>query len=258
MSDLAPQVVWPSPVGADRAQRRRRVAASASFWAIVATGAGLTVAAAVNGAASLASSDGELWILAALAVAADLVPFRLPPPARRTTTYLLSPCFCFSILLLYPPANGVLTQVLAVAVAAPRLRLRWPSLAFLTARLVCSLAVAGWVASIVRGSTGRKYLPGVGELRIAVGLALVFLAVTMAISFIGALLSYSTRSEILAQTRIEVIARSAVLLLGVVIVSTPTIWSHALLFVPLLGGISSRGSWRNGSVGWSTTRSPVC
>src|SRR5262249_24053093 len=72
MSTLAPQVVWPSSVWVDQAQRRRRVAASATFWAIVAAGAGVTIAAAVNGAASVAASDGELWILAALAVAADL------------------------------------------------------------------------------------------------------------------------------------------------------------------------------------------
>jgi hypothetical protein len=235
MSDLAPQVVWPSSVWVDRTQRWRAGAASAAFWAIVAAGAGLTIAAAVNGWASVASSDGELWILAALALAADLVPFRLPAPTRRTTTFLLSPCFCFSILLLYPAANGVLTQALAVAVAAPRLRLRWPSLAFLGARLVCSLAVAGWVAGALRHSTARKSNPGVSELRIAVILELVFLAVTTAISVIGALLSNATRSEIVAQTRIEVIARGSVLLIGVVIVSTPTIWSHALLIVPLIG-----------------------
>src|SRR5215475_1754725 len=236
MSDLAPYVVWPSSVWVDRTQRLRRVAASAAFWAIVAAGAGLTVAAAVNGLPSYPSADKDLWILAALALAADLVPFRLPPPARRTTTFLLSPCFCFSILLLYPPANGVVTQVLAVAVAAPRLHLRWPSFAFLVARLVCSLSVAGWVADALRGPSPQgKYLPGVAEIHIAVPVALVFLAVTMTISFVGALLSDATRREVLAQLRIEVIARSSVLLIGVVIVSTPTIWSHALLAVPLLG-----------------------
>jgi hypothetical protein len=160
MSDLAPHVVWPSSVWADRNQRWRRVAASAAFWAIVAAGAGLTVGAGFNGLPPYPSADPDLWILAGLALAADLVPFRLPPPARRTTTFLLSPCFCFSILLLYPPANGVVTQVLAIAVAAPRLRLRWPSLAFLTARLVCSLTVAGWVADALRGPAPQaKYLP---------------------------------------------------------------------------------------------------
>src|SRR6478752_1459230 len=56
MSDLAPQVVWPSSVWVDRTQRWRAVAASAAFWAIVAAGAGLTIAAAVHGWASVVSS----------------------------------------------------------------------------------------------------------------------------------------------------------------------------------------------------------
>src|SRR5262245_48202984 len=236
MSDLAPHVVWPSAVWADRTQRRRRVAASAAFWAIVVAGAGLTVAAALTGLPSYASADKDLWILAALALAADLVPFRLPPPARRTTTFLLSPCFCFSILLLYPPANGVVIQVLAVAIAAPRLHLRWPSLAFLTARLVVSLSVAYLFARALQDSRLRvPHAPTFTESRIAVPVALVFLAVTMVISFVGARLSDATHTEMLGQMRIEVIARSSVLLIGVVIVSTPTIWSHALLAVPLVG-----------------------
>src|SRR5262245_53855517 len=182
MSDLAPHVVWPSAVWADRAQRWRRAAASAAFWAIVIGGATFTVASVVHGLPSYPSADKDLWILAFLALAADLVPFRLPPPARRTTTFLLSPCFCFSIMLLYPPANGVMTQVAAIAVAAPRLHLRWPSLAFLTARLACSLTVAGWVANALHGpSQQSRYLPGVAETHVAVPAALVFLAVTMAI-----------------------------------------------------------------------------
>jgi EAL domain-containing protein (putative c-di-GMP-specific phosphodiesterase class I)/GGDEF domain-containing protein/anti-anti-sigma regulatory factor len=172
----------------------------------------------------------------ALAVAADIVPFRLPPPARRTTTFLLSPAFCFSILMLYPPANGVIAQLLAIAVAAPRLHLRWPSLAFLTARLVCSFAAAGWAADVLRGPTQQvKYIPGPDDIRVAVPVALVFLGVTLVISLVGALLSDATRHEIWGQVRIEVVARCSVLLIGVIIVSTPTLWSHLLLFVPLLG-----------------------
>jgi hypothetical protein len=109
-------------------------------------------------------------------------------------------------------------------------------LAFLTARLVCSLAVAGWVADALQGTAPKmRHLPGVAETRTAVPVALVFLAVTLVISFVGALLSDATRAEILAHIRVEVIARASVLLIGVIIVSTPTIWSHALLFVPLVG-----------------------
>src|SRR5215813_9013908 len=88
MSDLAPHVVWPSSVWVDRTQRLRRVAASAAFWTIVAAGAGLTVAAFFESLPFYFSSADDIWILAGLAAAADLVPFRLPPPARRTTTFL--------------------------------------------------------------------------------------------------------------------------------------------------------------------------
>jgi predicted signal transduction protein with EAL and GGDEF domain len=234
MSDLTPDVVWPASTEVDET-RWRRIAAPVAFWTVMIAGAALTLAAPLNAPDSLRAADGELWVLAALALAADLVPFRLPRPARQTTTFLLSPCFCFSILLLYPPASGILIQVVAVALVAPRLRLPWPSLAFLAARLVCSLGAAGWAAEIIRGrNITKRYIPGPREFGIAVVVALVFLAVTMAISVVGAFLSRATRAEIGAQLRIEVIARGSVLLIGVIIVSTPTLWSHALLAVPLL------------------------
>jgi hypothetical protein len=174
------------------------VALSVAFWAIVAGGAGLAVLSSLRGWRAYATEDSEIWVLLALAVAADFMPFRLPPPARRTTTFLLSPAFCFSILILYPPANGVIAQLVALAVAAPRLRLRWPSLAFLTARLVCSFAAAGWAADLLRGPTQQvKYIPGPQDIGVAVPVALVFLGVTLAISLVGALLSDATKREVL-------------------------------------------------------------
>ncbi|MEV0719018.1 bifunctional diguanylate cyclase/phosphodiesterase [Asanoa sp. NPDC050611] len=236
MSDLSPDVVWPSSAWRDGTRRWRSVAASAAFWLVVGAGAVFIGVAAFNGLPSYPSAHMDIWILAGLALASDLVPFRLPPPARRTTTFLLSPCFCFSIFLLYPPATGVVVQVLAIAFAAPRLHMRWPSLLFLTARLVWALTIAGWVANYLRRSdTQTEYVPSLTETRIAVPAALVCLGVSVAISLVGALLSSATHREMLAQLRMEVIARSSVLLIGVIIVSTPTLWSHALLAIPLIG-----------------------
>jgi EAL domain-containing protein (putative c-di-GMP-specific phosphodiesterase class I)/GGDEF domain-containing protein len=235
MSELAPYMVWP-PFAGPRNQRLRRVAASATFFGVVAVAAVLTAVAAWQGLGQLRAMSGEFWVLAALAVVADVVPFRLPPPARRTTTFLFSPCFCFAIMLLYPPASAIVIQVVAIAVAAPRLHMRWPALAFLTARLVCSLAFAGWVDDLlgVRTADIRDH-PSLAADIGAVVVALNFLAVTVLISVAGALLSSATRPEILRQLRVEVLARGSVLLIGVVIVSVPTAWSRSLLAVPLVG-----------------------
>jgi predicted signal transduction protein with EAL and GGDEF domain len=228
-------MVWPPFTGPHRT-RWRRIAASATFFGVVLAGAALTIDAALRGASLLSGVPGEFWVLVALAVAADFRPFTLPVPARRTTTFLVSPCFCFAILLLYPPSKAIVVQVVAAAVAAPRLHVRWPAWAFLTARLVCSLAVASWVADVLGLTTADiRDHPSVHADLQAVIVALAFLAVTVLISVAGALLSRATRAEIMAQLRIEVLARSSVLLIGVVIVSVPTAWSRALLVVPLLG-----------------------
>ena len=151
-------------------------------------------------------------------------------------TFVVSVCFCFVILLLYGAAPAILVEIVAVGTAARRLHLNLRSWAYLTARLVCSFAVAGAVAEAlyesaaeVRGPFG---LVGVEDLAL---IALTFVAVSCVINLAGAVLARATREEIMAQLRFEVFARGSVVVLGVVIATTPSAWSLVLLFVPVLG-----------------------
>ncbi len=239
MSDLGPHTVSPSFTAWRSPDWRSRVAAPVTFWAVVAAGAGLTIAAVPAAIAFVPSAPGEFWVLAALALAAAFTPFRLPPPARRTVTFAVSACFCFAIALLFQTGPAIAVQALVAAVAAHRLALRWPSWALLTARLVCSLAVAGWVAGVLRasvvGTGGVHERPTFLKVLGVAGVAAVFLVVSLAITVLTAVLADAPRAELMGQLRIEAIAQGSVLLVGLVVVSTPTKWELALLVVPMIG-----------------------
>jgi diguanylate cyclase len=234
MSELPTSAIWPSPAASSTGRRPLRLAVVA-FWLVVVAGAALTAAALPTAIAFSTSAPPEFWVLAALALVADLTPFRLPPPARRSTIFLVSVCFCFAIALLYGAPPAMIVQVLAVGAAVPRLHLRWPSSAFLTAGLICSLAAAGWVASLMPVYAAGMPRPYVKAVLVAAMVMLTFLVVTLAISVIGALISGATRGEVVGQLRIEVLARSSVLVVGLAIVAVPSQWSIALLVVPLIG-----------------------
>ncbi len=214
----------------------RRFWASAAYWLVLAAGAVVTLVAIPFTAVFLSSSEATFWVLAALAVAADIRPVRLPPPLRRSTTFVVSMCFCFAILLLWGTGPAVVVQVAAVAVAGRRLHLNWWAWAYLTSRLVISFAAAGLVARVLGVSGLEERLPLSGSRVLDLTLvALVFLAVSCTISVVGALLSGATLGEVAAQVRFEVLARGSVLVLGAVIATTASVWSLLLLFVPIVG-----------------------
>ena len=108
LTELDPGSASPS-LDETRAARLRGVAATA-YWVVVAAGAVLAVVAMPSAVASLASADAGLLILAALALAADVRPVRLPPSAGRSMTFVVSVCFCFVILLLYGAAPAILVR----------------------------------------------------------------------------------------------------------------------------------------------------
>ena len=234
LTERAPGSAPPSSDAA-RGARLREVAATV-YWAVVAAGAVLAVVVMPSAVASMASADAGLLILGALALAADVRPVRLPAPARRSMTFVVSVCFCFVILLLYGAAPAILVEIVAVGTAARRLHLNLRSWAYLTARLVCSFAVAGVVARALHVSAAGVRTPlnliGVADLALV---ALTFVAVSCLINLTGAVVARATRKEIVAQLRFEVVARGSVVVLGVVIATTPSTWSLLLLFVPVLG-----------------------
>jgi diguanylate cyclase (GGDEF)-like protein len=207
-----------------------------TYWLVVLSGAVLTVTAVKLAIAPMSSAPAELWVLAALAFAADIRPVRLPAAVRSWATFVVSVCFCFAILLLFGPAPAIVIQVLAVSLAARRLRLNSGAAALLAARLACSLAVAGLAAGLL-GVTGADFRDPLtaGDIGGAIVIAVAFVAVSGAINAGRALSSGATGSEIVALLRFEVLARGSVLVLGMLIAMTPSAWALALVLVPLLG-----------------------
>jgi diguanylate cyclase (GGDEF)-like protein len=222
----------PGDTGAAGLQRRPAIA----YWLIVLVGVVVTVAALPSAIGQISSAPAEFWVLAALALVADIRPILLPAPARSWATFVASVCFCFAILLLYGAAAAIVVQVLAVPLAARRLHLNWGAAAFLAARLVCSLAAAGLTARLL-GLTpaASRQLHAIDAIGDAILVTLVFVAVSCAINTGRAWSSGATRSEIVAQLRFEVLARGSSLVLGIVLATAPGVWSLALVFVPLLG-----------------------
>jgi diguanylate cyclase (GGDEF)-like protein len=102
--------------------------------------------------------------------------------------------------------------------------------------LVCSFAAAGLVARLLDVSREEVLSPlGLRGVLALVLIAFTFVAVSCAINVVGALSSRATRGEIVAQLRFEVVARGSVVVLGVIIATTPSPWALLLVFVPLVG-----------------------
>jgi diguanylate cyclase (GGDEF)-like protein len=196
----------------------------------------VTVVAVPFAIASMSSAPAEFWVLAGLALVADIQPVRLPAPARGWATFVVSICFCFATLLLYGAAAAIVVQVLAVSLAARRLHLNLGVAAFLAARLVCSFAVAGLIGTAlgVTGVESRNLLDSDDIVRVFV-IIVAFVAVSSAINACWALCSGATGREIARQIRFEVVARGSALVLGMVIATAPSASSVALVFIPLLG-----------------------
>jgi diguanylate cyclase (GGDEF)-like protein len=184
----------------------------------------------------MSSAPAQLWVEAALASVVDIRPVRLPAAVRSWATFVVSVCFCFPILLLYGAAPAIVIQVLAVSLAARPLHLNAGASAFLAARMVCSLLIAGRIADLlgVTSADFRRQLTIEGADGVVVTIV-AFVAVSTAINFSQALSSRATRGEIVVQLRFEVLARGSAVVLGTVIATIPSAWSLALMFVPLLG-----------------------
>jgi diguanylate cyclase (GGDEF)-like protein len=184
----------------------------------------------------MVSATAELWVLAGLALVADIRPVRLPAPSRSWATFMVSVCFCFAILLLFGAAPAIVIQVLAVCLAASRLQLRPGPASFLAARLVCSLAVAGLTAAMLgmTGDDARSPLT-LGSIGGGVVIVVAFVAVSCAVNVCRALASGATASEIVMELRFEMLARASALVLGVMIATAPSVWALSLVLVPLFG-----------------------
>lgn len=98
---------------------------------------------------------GTYWLLASLAVLADLRPF--PPPGGRPTSAVFpSICFTFAILLMWGFAAAVVVQAAAVAVSSIRLRHRPWRAAFNASQYALAFAAA---AAVMTLSNGTPFAP---------------------------------------------------------------------------------------------------
>src|SRR5262245_42257312 len=87
----------------------------------------------------------EFWVLATLAVVADLRPFSLLGSRRWLATVFLSVCFTFAITLLWGPVPAIVVQTVAAVAAALRLRFSVGRTLFTTGRLALAFVAAGVV-----------------------------------------------------------------------------------------------------------------
>jgi diguanylate cyclase (GGDEF)-like protein len=96
------------------------------------------------------------WLMAALAIVADVRPF--PPPGGRPTSAVFpSICFTFAILLMWGFAAAVVVQAAAVAVSSVRLRHRPWRAAFNSNQYTLAFAAA---AAVLTLSDGTPFAPG--------------------------------------------------------------------------------------------------
>ncbi|HKE66577.1 MAG TPA: GGDEF domain-containing phosphodiesterase [Micromonosporaceae bacterium] len=216
--------------------RRPRLMRATVFWVVVATGAAITLISIPFAIKPIAKADAEFWILVALALVADIRPVRPPAPIRRFTTFALSPCFCFVILLLFGAPSAIVVEAVAVTTAARALRLNLRSWAFHTSRLVCAFAAAGAVKNLLGVSDDeiRVQLGAIGVLGLAI-IAFTFVAVSCAITLANAIVSGATRSEVATQLRFETLARGGVVAAAAMIATTSSAPALLLLFIPVVG-----------------------
>ena len=97
----------------------------------------------------------EFWLLAALAVVADVRPFRPPGADRRFATIFVSTCFTFAIMLLWGAGPAIVVQTVAVVGVASRLRYSLAQTVLVVVRFSLALLVRRGHARPVRAAAVR-------------------------------------------------------------------------------------------------------
>lgn len=216
----------------------RRPSADALFLSAVCVAGGLALILWFPSAwAALVSGPREYWLLGALAVIADLLPFSFSSDRRPPTVYV-SVALTFAIVLLWGIGPALVVQAVATTVAASRMRLPPTSALFTAARLLLALVAAGWVVDIVGPTAfGIGYRINRRQFLAIFAPALAWLCVSAGL--IGALRYLRSppgrRLLTMRTTAYEFLAHGALLLLAPIIVTAPTGFAIALFLIPLLG-----------------------
>jgi diguanylate cyclase len=178
----------------------------------------------------------EFWVLAGLAVIADVRPFAARGPLRRFAAIFVSISFTFSIMLVWGAWPAIVVQTLAIIGGAVRLHwgvertlilvLRF-GLAFLAAEAILRLpgAPSFAIGQHISGSDALYLLASAGT----------WFTVNYGVFALWLLLRErrSTRRTLTATLRYELLSSGALLMLAPLIVGAPTGWSLLLAIVPV-------------------------
>jgi diguanylate cyclase (GGDEF)-like protein len=212
-----------------------------AFFGYVAAVCALALALVIPAAPELrdvpAHSPATYWLLATLAVVADLRPF--PPPGGQRSVVFPSICFTFAILLMWGFAPAVVVQTAAVIASAVRMQHAPWRAAFNAAQYAVSFGAA---AAVLLAASGMPFAPGGKPGWLDVGLALAAAAVWFLVNNLLVTTAVALRfggswwRALRANLADDALTTGSLLLLGPVLVGT-TRASAALIplvIVPLL------------------------
>jgi diguanylate cyclase (GGDEF)-like protein len=189
----------------------------------------------------------EFWVLAALAVVADVRPFPPPGAARRFATVFVSTCFTFAIMLLWGAGPAIVVQIVAVVGASLRLRHSLAQTVFIAVRFSLALLAAEAVLELsALPPFARAVQLDRTDVLAVLAAASAWFVVNYAILAVGLRRgSHGSWRHTLTRTfGYELLSTGALLLLAPILVSVPSGWMVLLVAVPLvavnqLGRISS-------------------
>ncbi len=178
----------------------------------------------------------EFWVLAALAVIADLRPLPVPWTRRRLGTIFVSVCFTSAIMLLWGAGPAIVVQAAAVLGASLRLRLSVARTAFTVARFALALLAADAVLDLFGPP---PFALGIrvdrADILAVLAAAAAWFAVNYLLLTIGLRIRYGGGlRQVLTRTfGYELLSTGALLLLAPLLVSAPTGWVILLVLVPV-------------------------
>lgn len=178
----------------------------------------------------------EFWVLAVLAVVADVWPLPVPGANRRFATVFLSFCFTFAITLLWGPIFAVAVQTVAVAGAALRLRFTVSWLVFTITRLAAAFGAAGVVLELF-GPPPLTLGVQVDRLEVFAVVAAAVTWFTVSYAILAVWLRthnhHRWRRSFSRTVGNELLSAGALFLLAPVFVGAPTAWASLFVLLPV-------------------------
>jgi diguanylate cyclase (GGDEF)-like protein len=179
----------------------------------------------------------EFWVLAGLAVVADVRPFPVPANGRRMTTVFLSICFTFAIMLLWGPAVAIAVQAVSVAGAGFRQHLGVRPTVFIAVRMAVALIAADAVLKLFGSPTfGLGLRLSQADVFAVFMAGLAWFAVNYVLLIVEVRHRYGTgwRPTVSRTFGHELLSAGALLLLAPLLLSAPTGWIIMLILVPVI------------------------